>query len=109
MPKIFKYELACLEEQTIQLPQDAQIIRVASVEGKFFLWAIVDPELPLEGRCLVCYKTGQPFKQNPNHLSYLGLCSLWIMQELGLYFFEDFGATYALKVANGLVEEVVTE
>lgn len=80
MPIQEKFELA--------LPKNAQIIRVADVDGLFYLWAIVDTETQeTETRFIECYKTGQPI-ENPESLIYLGLCCLFIMQELGLYIFE---------------------
>jgi hypothetical protein len=36
---------------------------------------------------IVFYKTGQEITEDVSKLKYLGLCRLWIMQELGLYTF----------------------
>lgn len=93
LQKIFKFELSIQEKQEIVLPVGAVIIRVDDIEGKFFLWAVVD--VPLEGepapqvqtRFLEFYKTGQPI-EDASSLYYLGFCKLFIMQELGLYVFE---------------------
>lgn len=88
MKKIFKYPMAVQEKIELQLPIGAQIIRVSDIDGLFFLWAIVDPEqMEIETRYIEFYKTGQPI-ENPDGLIYLGLCCLFIMQELGLYTFE---------------------
>lgn len=89
MKKIFKYPLPVQEKFDIGLPAGAKIIRVEDVDGHFFLWAIVnpDPEWPVEIRHLEFYKTGQEI-HNSEGLQYLGLCKLFIMQELGLYVFE---------------------
>lgn len=94
MKKIFKYELKIQEKQEIKLPIGAKIIRVDDVEGKFFLWAIVEPpkedeENEMETRFLEFYKTGQPIETPIENLNYLGFCKLFIMQELGLYVFEN--------------------
>lgn len=88
MYKIFKYELAVLEKQSIFLPAEAQIIRVSDVDGKFYLWAIVNTteNWPVERFDIEMYKTGQPI-ENPNELEYVGLCKLFVMMELGLYTF----------------------
>lgn len=76
------------EKIQLELPKGANIIRVDDVEGLFFLWAIVDTEEPeTEIRYIEFYKTGQPIEQVET-LTYLGLCKLFIMQELGLYTFE---------------------
>jgi hypothetical protein len=87
--KIFKYSLAVQEKQEINLPKGARIIRVADVDGLFFLWAIVDTETTeVETRKIEMYKTGHEFTTHPDKLKYLGECKLFIMQELGLYVFE---------------------
>ena len=89
MQSIYKYQLPVLEKFTLQLPKDAQIIRVEDVDGLFFLWAIVNTETTLETRYFECYKTGQPIVTNLSYLKYLGSCKLFIMQELCLYVFEN--------------------
>lgn len=91
--KIFKYELSIKEKQVLKLPLDSKIIRVDDVDGKFYLWAIVNTpteegeEIETEDRLIEFYKTGQPI-ENSESLLYLGFCKLYIMQELGLYVFE---------------------
>jgi hypothetical protein len=86
---IYKYSLGCLEKQTIDLPRGAKIIRVDSIGGQFFLWAMVNtsPDCQVETRYIEMYKTGMPI-DNLDGLVYLGLCTLYVMQELGLYTFE---------------------
>lgn len=89
MHKIFKYPLSVKEKQELTLPQGAKIIRVEDVDGLFFLWALVNasPDHPTETRSLEFYKTGQPI-DNPDGLCYIGLCKLFIAQQLALYVFE---------------------
>lgn len=82
------------EKQGIELPINAEIIRVGDVDGKFFLWAIVEPpkedeEQETEARFIEFYKTGQPIETPTENLKYIGFCKLFIMQELGLYVFEN--------------------
>lgn len=91
MRAIYKYPLPAKERLVIELPLNAQIIRVGDVDGLFFLWAIVntDPECPKQVRHLEFYKTGQPIETPLEHLHYLGECKLFIMQELCLYTFEN--------------------
>lgn len=91
MKKIYKYSLPVQEKYCIQLPKDAQIIRVEDVDGLFFLWAIVDTseDVELEERYLEFYKTGQPIETPLEHLNHIGTCKLFIMQELCLYVFEN--------------------
>lgn len=89
MKAIYKYPLPVQEKYAIELPKDAQIIRVEDVEGLFFLWAIVDTEAEKELRYLEFYKTGQPIETPLENLVMLGTCKLFIMQELCLYVFEN--------------------
>jgi len=89
MKVIYKYSLPVQEKFTIELPTGADIIRVDDVDGKFWLWAIVDNEAPLTPRHVECYKTGQPIETPLADLKYLGSCKLFIMQELCLYMFEN--------------------
>lgn len=88
MKVIYKYSLPVLEKFTLDLPGGAEIIRVGTVDGKFWLWAIVDNEAPTEPRFIECYKTGQQIETPLEDLKYLGFCTLYIMQELCLYMFE---------------------
>lgn len=88
MKAIYKYPIPVQEKYGIELPKGSTIIRTEDVDGLFFLWAIVDTETEeKEIRNLEFYKTGQPI-ESPEGLKYLGLCKLFIMQELGLYCFE---------------------
>lgn len=96
MNKIYKYSIPTKEKFEIELPQNAQIIRVEDVDGLFFLWAIVNTEegVPTETRCLEFYKTGQPIETPIKDLFYLGTCKLFIMQELCLYVFENMNKRF---------------
>lgn len=91
MKKIYKYSVPIKEKYVIQLPKDAQIIRVEDVDGLFFLWAIVDTDesAELENRYLEFYKTGQEIPTDLADLKFLGTCKIFIMQELCLYAFEN--------------------
>ena len=91
MNKIFKYSIPTKEKYSIELPKDAQIIRVEDVDGLFFLWAIVDDseDVETELRHLEFYKTGQPIETPLADLQFVGTCKLFIMQELCLYVFEN--------------------
>lgn len=76
------------EKIELELPLGAKIIRVSDVDGLFFLWAIVDTDIEeKEIRHIEFFKTGQPIESHET-LIYLGICKLFIMQELGLYTFE---------------------
>lgn len=88
MKRVYKYELGIKEKQSLDLPKDSKIIRVDDVDGRLFLWAIIeDSESKLENRVIELYKTGMPL-ENYDNLGYLGFCKVFIGQELGMYVFE---------------------
>lgn len=101
MNAIYKYSIPAKEKHIIELPKNSQIIRVEDVDGKFFLWAIVntDEDIETEKRFLEFYKTGQPIETPLERLNYLGTCKLFIMQELCLYVFEN---CYETNLSNNL-------
>lgn len=84
---IYKYQMPVLEKFTMKLPQGAEIIRVADQDGMFWLWAVVDTEVPDETRNFVAVKCGA--KVPDGDLKYIGFCAIFVQQELGLYIFED--------------------
>ena len=91
MNKIYKYSIPTKEKYAIELPKNAQIIRVEDVDGLFFLWAIVNisKDVEIEKRYLEFYKTGQLIDTPLEDLKFIGTCKLFIMQELCLYVFEN--------------------
>lgn len=86
MHTIFKFELGILEKQSIMLPPGYRIIRVATIEGRLYVWAIVNTdELPVPVQ-FEMYKTGQEISK-PDDLTYHGFCAIFVGMELGLYVF----------------------
>jgi len=85
---IWKYQIPILEEFTINLPINAEIIRFANEDGLLWLWAIVDPNIDLESRTIYAFKTGAEMPTDKT-LGYLGMAPIYIQQELMLYYFEE--------------------
>lgn len=85
---IHKYQMPVLESFTMMLPAGAEIIRMEDQNGLFWLWALVDTELPLRERKFWAFKTGGAI---PDHLNlvYRGFCKVFVQMELGLYIFEE--------------------
>ena len=65
-------------------------VPVVLVDGRDVI-VNVDPEHPKEARHLEFYKTGAAI-ENPDGLFFLGLCKIYVQQELGLYAFERISA-----------------
>lgn len=87
---IYKYQMPVQERFTMRLPRNAEILRVADQGGMFWLWAVVDTNVPDEERYFVSIKCGANVPENRN-LKYLGMCAIFVQQELALYIFEDLG------------------
>jgi hypothetical protein len=86
---IYKFPIPVSEKFTLDLPRDADIIRIDDVDGWFFAWVLLNPEEEKVPRFFECYKTGQPIETSVNALKYLGHFKMFIMQELCLYLFEN--------------------
>jgi hypothetical protein len=84
---IFKYQMPVLESFEMQLPAGAEIIRVADMDGMFWMWAVVNTNAPTETRRFMAFKTGAEIPANIN-LKYIGFCAIFVQMELGLYIFE---------------------
>lgn len=87
---IYKYQMPVKEKFTMKLPKDAQILRVADQDGMFWLWAVVDTRKPDEERHFVAIKCGVNVPED-KILNYIGMCAIFVQQELALYIFEDQG------------------
>ena len=95
MNAIYKYPIPFKERQEIDLPKNAQIIRVEDVDGFNYLWAIVntDENVETEKRYLELYKTGVEITTDLRDLKYLGTCKMFVQMEICLYVFENIKKT----------------
>ncbi len=85
---IFKYQMPVLEQFTMRLPVGAEIIRMEDQDGMFWLWAVIDTNVPDEDRKFWAFKTGGKMPDNVP-LKYIGFCRIFVQMELGLYIFEE--------------------
>lgn len=85
---IYKYQMPVKEQFSLKLPQGAEIIRVADQDGMFWLWAVVNTDVPDEERHFVAVKCGGNVPEDRN-LRYVGMCAIFVQQELALYIFEE--------------------
>lgn len=76
MTRIFKYELFDFGTRfredwvEVQMPQGAKVLSVGMQGLKLCIWAIVDTDVPNEGRLFSVYGTG--FKISPQNLQFVG-------------------------------------
>lgn len=59
MKTVFKYPLALGGYTHLDLPSGAEPLRVESVSGQLFMWALVDSERPTEKRIFRIFGTGE--------------------------------------------------
>lgn len=57
---IFKYNLETTDRQTVLMPKGAEILTIQSQHEDAKLWALVDPNAPLEERIIEIFGTGHP-------------------------------------------------
>jgi hypothetical protein len=58
MRSIYKYELNGTHLSAVDLPKGANVVKFDSQNGKYCIWALVDPESPKEVRYFTVVGTG---------------------------------------------------
>ena len=66
---IFKFRLEIVDDQSIEMREEADILSVGLQRGILNVWAMVDPSADMELRHFVIFGTGNPaFDENINFL-----------------------------------------
>jgi hypothetical protein len=86
MNKVFKYELYIGDVVNVEMPIEAQILCVQAQKDIPIIWAIVDPENPVENKTFYIFGTGQVIPKD-NNLKYIGTVQL-LKGELVFHIFE---------------------
>lgn len=92
--KIFKYQVGVQEVAEIEMPLGAKIIRVDGLDGKLWVWAIINEaeNWPKEKRIFHLFKTGAEMPEDIlDNYEYCGCGAIFVQQELMMYFFEKKG------------------
>ena len=63
MKAIYKYELDLIELQTLLIPLE-EVLDIQVVNGKIYLWAIVNKVVKPKSINFICFGTGQEFSQD---------------------------------------------
>jgi len=74
MLRVYKYPVPCKDNFSLMLPKDAKILTVQNQREEPQLWALVDPDAPLEERKFRLAGTGHPVTQE--NLDYIGTFQL---------------------------------
>jgi hypothetical protein len=65
MKTIYKYVLQVQDQQTLSLPEGAEILSVQVQYGAPTLWALVDVGAPAKAQQIHCYGTGHDVPDRP--------------------------------------------
>lgn len=76
MKRIFKYPIQVDDYQVIEMNKGAVILTVQTQREKPCIWAIVDPDAPLEPRRLRLAGTGHPIDEPLEEMKYIGTFQL---------------------------------
>ncbi len=69
MKTIWKFPLEVTDEQTVQIPNGAQLLSVQTQHATPCLWALVDPEAEPKPCIIQTYGTGHPIGEVGTYLS----------------------------------------
>ena len=86
MRQIWKYPLALVDKQTIQMPTGAEVLSVQLQEGVPYMWVLVGPEPERVERIFHVYGTGHPI---PNYISKRMFIGTWQYPGLVFHLFEE--------------------
>ncbi|HEY1644833.1 MAG TPA: hypothetical protein VGF75_00420 [Candidatus Saccharimonadales bacterium] len=65
MKTIYKYTLGMYSRETIGMPAGAEIIAIKLHYFSYELWAIVEPDQPMENRTIIIVGTGRELPDEP--------------------------------------------
>lgn len=70
--RIWKYELAVTDEQTVEMPRGAKVLSVANQGGNLCLWAEVDPHERVTVRTFLVVGTGHKITLDADLREFIG-------------------------------------
>lgn len=76
MLKVFKYPIPINDDAVMELPEGARILHVDAQRGQPMLWALVNPDAPMEKRKFRFAGTGHQIIENPDSLIHQGTFKL---------------------------------
>jgi hypothetical protein len=88
MARVYKYPLKPEDVQVLEMPKDAKVLDIQVQQGIPCIWAIVDPDAPMEIVKLYTYGTGHNIL-NVDKLLYLGTYQI-LGGEIVFHVFRDY-------------------
>lgn len=72
METVYKYELAPLERQVVEMPRGAKVLSFHANDDRPCIWALVETEMPTVGKTVYLVGTGRPIPDSPTELRFIG-------------------------------------
>lgn len=74
MKMIYKYPLNLDSRVVVKMPAGAEVLAVQVQRSTPCLWAVVDPEAPVEVRYFKIFGTGQPLDERGRYVGTFQMC-----------------------------------
>lgn len=88
MISVHKYPMTLESEFEVQIPEGADIFKVAMQDGFPYCWAIVDTSKDLVPHKFYTCKTGSELAvKSVSELNYIGTCDIHLGIDLGIHYF----------------------
>lgn len=88
MRVIYKYILPIGDIVRVQMPSGAVPVRVDSVDGIPYIWAMVNPDNPMKWHELHMFKTGGVMPDGIVDAKHIGQLAIFVQMELMLYVYQ---------------------
>jgi hypothetical protein len=82
---IHKYPLPIADVVRVKMPSGAHPVRVDSINGLAYIWAMVDTDKPEVFHEYHMFKTGGKMPDDADTLIYIGQVAIYVQMELMLY------------------------
>lgn len=87
LEQVWKFPLELRDHAEVSMPEGAKVLMIGEQNGVVWIWALVDPTKPYEGRTFRVAGTGHELGRIPDDAEHLGSV---ILQD-GLLVFHVFG------------------
>ena len=88
MRVIYKYILPIGDIVRVQMPSGATPVRIDSIDGIPYIWAMVNPEEEMKWHEYHMFKTGGAMPDSIVEAKYVGQVAIFVQMELMLYVYQ---------------------
>ncbi len=76
MRKVFKYDVPVEDVFTLDMPEGAKILSFQTQRDLPMIWALVNPDAPMQSRKFRLAGTGHPIADYDDELSFVATCQM---------------------------------